>query len=337
MAWVCLVGLLLCGCGGHQNGVGPSRAMLEVDMVVVTDPGNAPDQAYGGFGPYGAMEVVFSIGRHEITNAQYAAFLNAMASSDPFELYTPATKFPLTQGILRQGNPGAYRYTLAEHMASKPVNFVTWHSAARFANWMANGQPLGSAGPHSTENGAYDMSLPSFSIQRQTINPNTGQPPRYFLPSEDEWYKAAYFDPSLNDGAGGYWLYATRSLQTPVVAFADGCGRIANPGANVANYNRNCLWGGSIEELPQGNLTTVGSAGCPSFYGTYDQAGNVWEWNEGIVRQGTARGLRQGSVNDPILGTYPDQPDYIAASWADNGRPPETCYWNAGFRLGARP
>lgn len=51
-------------------------------------------------------------------------------------------------------------------------------------------------------------------------------------------------------------------------------GDISNPGANVANYGNGADWNGLV-----GNVTTVGSAGplSYSFYGTADQAGNVFE------------------------------------------------------------
>ena len=61
------------------------------------------------------------------------------------------------------------------------------------------------------------------------------------------------------------------------MAAANANGDISNPGTNVANYNRGADWNGL-----DGNLTTVGSAGplSQTFYGTWDQAGNVFEWSE---------------------------------------------------------
>ncbi len=111
----------------------------------------------------------------------------------------------------------------------------------------------------------------------------------FWLPSENEWYKAAYYDPT-KDGTGGYWLYPTRSSSVPAEATADAFGTISNPG-NVANYDF-VVWGGAE------NVTTVGSAGLlgASYYGTYDQAGNVWEWNETLVYK-TERVRRGGAWN----------------------------------------
>ncbi len=106
------------------------------------------------------------------------------------------------------------------------------------------------------------------------------------IASENEWYKAAYYD-----GSGSYFDYPTQSNTLPTVATANASGDISNPGTNVANYNNGADWN-SLD----GNVTTVGSAGAgsASHYGTFDQGGNVWEWNESIVSSSN-RGLRGGS------------------------------------------
>jgi len=86
-------------------------------------------------------------------------------------------------------------------------------------------------------------------------------------------------------------LYATQSNTEPTVAISDAAGNISSPGENVASYADGVVWNSTT-----GNVSTVGSAGATSFYGTYDQAGNVWEWNEAFVT-GSSRGVRGGSWN----------------------------------------
>ena len=339
--------------------VATGHATIPFDVVNVGNPGNAPDQT--GFG---SVAYNYAIGTYEVTNTQYAAFLNAVAVTDPFSLYpssyygtTTHTDDPTsTRGIVQSGVSGGYSYSVAADMANKPADYISWFSAARFSNWLANGQPTGLEGATTTENGAYTLNgamTGGFTITRNLINPNTSAATTFWIPSENEWYKAAYYDPTLNSGTGGYWKYATRSNTTPTLATADLNGNINNPGLNVANYNKNCNWNGAVFEkyingqwvastapggINEGGLTSVGSAGplSTSFYGTYDQAGNVWEWSEGIEKNGTARGLRQGSANDPILSGS-NSNDYIGSDFSDNGIAPDDYRWNAGFRVAMIP
>ncbi len=111
-----------------------------------------------------------------------------------------------------------------------------------------------------------------------------------YLPSEDEWYKAAYYDPTPGAGGGdNYWAHAIQSDTAPTEGTANSTGVISNSGANVANFNRGADWNGL-----DGNVTTVGSAAAGNYFGTADQAGNVFEWNDGVLSS-SSRGFRGGS------------------------------------------
>jgi len=244
---------------------------VTISTVPVGNLGNAPDPLTG----YGTVNYAYRIGATEVTNAQYAEFLNSTAASDPLELYNTNMDTNARGGISRSGVNGSYIYATKPNMGSKPVNYVSWYDALRFANWLHNGQGTG-----DTETGAYTLlgATPTPS-NGDNITRNPGA--IWFLPSENEWYKSAYHQPAAQGGdSDNYWIYPTRSNGNPKVAFANAVGDILNPGANVVNYKAEADWNGQ-----DGNLTTVGSAGAlsKSFYGTSDQAGNVSEWIEALI------------------------------------------------------
>ena len=289
----------------------PAFAVLTMDYVSVGHAGNAADST-----GYGAVTYAYQIGKYEVTNDQYGEFLNAVdpGGANANDIYNTGMGSAASGGITyTAGSASGAKYTIKSNMGDKPVNFVSWYDAARFTNWLGNGQGLG-----STETGAY------------TLNGNTGMITKsvgatVYLPSEDEWYKAAYYDPTASAGGGdNYWAYPTQSDIAPTAATTDptGTGGISNPGANVANYDSGADWPSGQD----GNVTTVGSALAGNYFGTADQAGNVFEWNDAII--GSSRGLRGGS--------WANNADYLAASTRFNISPTFENF-NEGFRVASVP
>lgn len=251
------------------------HAYVTIDWVTVGDAGNGADP-HG----YGAVSYSYRIAKYEVTNAQYAEFLNAVAAKDRYDLYNVSMATDARGGIARSGTSGSYTYSVKKHMGNKPVNFVSHLDAQRFANWLHNGQGKG-----STEKGAYHVKRTGVRNVEASV----------WIPTAHEWYKAAYFQPGLTaSDKTSYWRYPTRSNRVPERAKANANGDIANAGSNVANYNAGAGWNGQ-----NGNVTTVGSAGdaSASYYGTYDQGGNVMEWSEEFILE-TNRGLCGGCFGD---------------------------------------
>jgi formylglycine-generating enzyme required for sulfatase activity len=161
---------------GFRISCGISQDTNLFELISIGNPGNNHDNT--GFGAVGYK---YKIGKYPITNSIYCDFLNLKAQSDPYGLYNTNMQTQIPGGILRSGVSGSYTYSVKTNMGNKPVVYITWTDAARFANWLHNG-----AGAGSTETGAYTM-----SGSRTDILKNSGA--LFWIPSEDEWYKAAYY------------------------------------------------------------------------------------------------------------------------------------------------
>jgi formylglycine-generating enzyme len=262
---------------------------VTVDWVYVGNAGNPADAETG----LGAVSYDYRIAKYEVTNAQYSEFLNWKAASDPLGLYNPSMGSDShTGGITRSGSAGSYNYAVKPGFADKPVVFVSFFDALRFANWLSNGQ-----GSANTETGAY-------TLVGGTATPTNGatvtrnEDASVFLTSEDEWYKAAYFNGT------SYFEYPAGTDDQTVCAA---------PG--LTPNTANCA---------DAVLTSVGSyTASASPYGTFDQGGNVWEWDDGLIL-GTHAGEWGGAIDS---GPFPLSIGnrFIQDPWHED--------YNEGFRV----
>ena len=202
------------------------------------DAGNANDSGNTSFpNTYGAVNYGYRIGTYEVTNAEYVAFLNAAAATDTRGLYSASMATDATGGITRSGASGSYSYAVRSGRGNRPVNFVSFWDAARFTNWLTSGD---------TETGVYVLTADGIANNTSTRNATAWANGGVAIASENEWYKAAYYQPAAAGGdSDDYWLYPTQSSS------------IATTDANYAS---------SVS-----NLTAVGSyANSSSYYGTFD-------------------------------------------------------------------
>jgi formylglycine-generating enzyme required for sulfatase activity len=234
---------------------------------------------------YGAVAYAYQIGKYEVTNSQYAAFLNAKGASNSGAIYNSSMT---STGITQTGSSGNFSYSVTSGFENKPVVYVSWFDAARFANWMMNGQ-----GSNDMETGAYTLNGATSGI----ITANIGA--QVYIPSENEWYKAAYYSAANTS----YSLYPNGQN---TITTAD------------ANYNNSV-----------GSTTNVGTySSDPSSYGTFDQGGNVWEWNDAVI-SGSSRGLRGGS--------FVDLENSLRASLRSASDDPTDEFDSIGFRVASVP
>jgi formylglycine-generating enzyme required for sulfatase activity len=326
----------------------PKPAVLTFKTVRVGKPGNpsvgivpftdavyrscsevAPEPHVPACQEVGSVKHSYGIGQLEVTVAQWVAFLNTVdpAGRNRHHLYSStesATAWPKYGQIDFSASAARGRhYAVASpEWADKPYGFANFLRAARFVNSLYNGRLLakraGAGGgfryvtyrvrlSRRTERGMYDMR------RRATTR---GHKAGFVLPSQDEWIKAAYYDPD-GEGKYSYWKYptnpgvfetedeaasapkpttldpttgdVTNASTQPLATFrASGAPAPswcpAAVGAEAcANVNPFGIDPVTYAEIYQGSLSTVGQAKTTSPWGTLDQGGNVVEWTDTIT------------------------------------------------------
>ena len=239
---------------------GKGANVFTMDFVTIGNPGNANDSHGTG---YGGVANTFRMSTYEVS-VDMVSKANAP--------------------------PGGLGITLDGRQADKPATSVSWNEAARFVNWLNVSSGSVAAYKFSIQPGGVGYSAnanialwTSGEAGYNDKNPFRNSNAKYFLPSENEWYKAAYYDPNKTGGAG-YYDFATGSDSVPTAVASGTSGAVYNQdlGADPAD---------------------ITLAGGLSPYGTMGQGGNALEWmetnNSGINNlPDSKRGLRGGAWFD---------------------------------------
>jgi formylglycine-generating enzyme required for sulfatase activity len=269
---------------------GTGSNQFTIDFVGIGNPGNSHDTT-----GYGGVPYTYRMGKYTISQNQIDA---------------------ATRNGLQNVTAGAWS-------GDQPAANISWYEAAAYVNWLNTSQGYAPAYNLTWTNGAWSMALwPTTPDNNGNVAWTSGGTNLYrnanclyFLPSENEWYKAAYYDPAKNGGTGGYWQFPTGSDTAPT------------PVPYGTNSGTAVYWGNGPASVLQ--------AGGLSPYGTMGQGGNVWQWEESAwdgnndVAQ-EARGFRGGN--------WGDDTDFLQSSVrADRYNPWPTVYGTIGFRVARKP
>ncbi|HPO91869.1 MAG TPA: SUMF1/EgtB/PvdO family nonheme iron enzyme [Phycisphaerales bacterium] len=273
-----------------------------------TNPHTPGDMAIGR----GSVNYEYRIGRFEVTTAQWVEFYNAafdrpQAEWIPWLVPATQTHWGATNASAQNGG---LRWQVPAGNEMLPVGNISWRTAAIYCNWLCNGKSLDRT---AFLNGAYDVSTFGGGLQftdQFTHNPGA----QYWIPTWDEWLKAAHFDPSKNNGAGGWWLYSDGS-DTQLIP--------GPPGVGDANF-------GFLSPNPFG-IPLGAYPDTQSPWGLLDVAGATAEWTEGILFGGQSTRWRMyegSSWNSPAGDVVGD-----AVFSLGGAEVPTTDFYDLGFRI----
>jgi sulfatase modifying factor 1 len=240
---------------------------IDMEFVTIGNAGNAADT--GGTPGCGAVAYNYRIGKYEVTNAQWDAF-------------TAAAGAPT--------NDGGYSFSSYWTGSQQPTNKVSWYEASQFCNYLTSGNKSKGAYLFSGNNANPGSFM---GVNRDAAKSTYSTV--YVIPTEDEWYKAAYYKPDDSS----YSLYANGLNTIPA----------ADNGWNYAGGAYSSPW-------------NVGT-GTQEQNGTFDMMGNVQEWNETLF-YGSYRGYRGGAYYHNVSG--------LASSYWSHDAPYDDDE-NIGFRV----
>jgi formylglycine-generating enzyme len=212
---------------------------IDINFVTIGNAGNAADT--GGTPGCGAVSYDYRIGKYEVTNVQWNTFTTAAGAPTGYD--------------------GGYAKSAFNAGAQQPTDGVSWYEAAQFCNYLTSG----------------DKSKGTYQFSGDNTNPGNFQGVKrsaaeaaygtiYVIPTEDEWYKAAYFKPN----ASGYSLYANGTDVAPLAGVETNYYMVIGQPWNV-------------------------DAGTQEQNGTFNMMGNAWEWNETLL--GSNREMRGGQYS----------------------------------------
>jgi len=278
--------ILLTTGGAMADTFGTDGNQFMIDFVSISGATNPTNG-------YGMVNSDYRMGTYEITNDQW-------------------NKFKASLGVPVTGSPlSAYDLDPYFTGTNVPTNNASWYEAAQFVNWLNTSTGHQAAYRFTGAPGTSDYTLATWTTAEADNGTNfyRHKDAFYFLPTEDEWVKAAYWNGT------GLQTYATKAGES----LTQGNG---TSGTGWNYYNN------GYATNPIGPWA-VGS-GSQELNGTYDMMGNVWEWMENPYSDpnyGTdsIRGLRGGSY----FFLY----DYLASSYRDYPSGSYVEYYQLGFRV----
>ncbi len=249
---------------------------FNMDFVTIGNPGNAADNT-GAPNPAGAVGYTYEIGKFEVSEDMITKYNANFGTANNL--------------VITKDNRGP----------NKPATSVSWNEAARFVNWLNTSTGNQAAYKFNTSGVNDNIALWTSGDAGYDVNNKfRNSLAKYVLPSYNEWYKAAYYDPSNST----YYDFpnGSNTEPTPVASGTD---------AGTAVYNG------------QSGPADVNLAGGLSPYGVMGLGGNVFEWEESSFdlansSGSSSRGIRGGVWYNGSSGLSSSARDILYPSFEFN-------------------
>ena len=267
----------------HADTFGSGDNLFDIEFVPIGDAGNLPDTT-GDPNPAGAVAYEYRIGKYEISESMID-HANALAAEagDPL-------------GITHDGRG-----------PNKPATRVSWFEAAQFVNWLNTSKGKTPAYKFDDQ-GDFQLWEPTddgYDPDNRFRNTEA----QYFLPSADEWYKAAFYDP-----VGDQYFDFPNGSDTAPLPVASGTD------ANTAIYEQS------------GPADSILAGGASSF-GTVAQAGNIWEWEETEVDLANDDPLANRGFRGFAWFSVSNEPSGLSSSFRHDIQLSSASVGDLGFRV----
>jgi len=280
--------------------------------------GAAGNQAYQGSPGYrahnrGSVGYEYKISKLEITTGQWLEFVNTFSTqTDQYQFSRWGAQLWGASLDTRYVGPGT-KYKLRPSIpnaAMLPVTGISWRDAARYCNWLHNGK---SSDLNALITGAYDTTTFGLNPDGSFTDSLTHLAgAKYWIPTFDEWMKAAYFDPDrYGKGVAGWWTFTNKS---------DGPGIAGLPGVGTTSAGLN------LPDFAQWNIPLGAYPQSLSPWGLLDTSGGAREWTE----EGAPTGAPRERI---VLGSAAgaaDSADFIASL---TSREPDAFSISTGLRI----
>lgn len=251
----------------HSETFGSGDNIFNIDFVNIGDPNNSPYTLIDNRGPsyYGGVSYEYGLSIYSISQNQID-----LAKSN--------------------GLTGVYAGAWS---GNKPAANITWYEAATFVNWLNTSKGFHQA--YNLSDGTPFSAWNSWDTGYDPSNTFRNKGAKYVLPSEDEWFKAAYYG-----GGGSYTVYPTGNQKPQPVSSGTNAGSSVYYSSSPADVN---------------------NAGGPSGFGVIGIGGNVTEWMEGNYNRSDSspaspRAVRGNSFkSESDVPLMANQRGYMNPSW----------------------